>query len=109
MIKTKFGIVDNINAQKDYSKYEPERYSCICIDDNTYITDWWDRLSVMKAYAHHLDNPVLGLARWGVTLIPPESLPAFQDIVLSDPRIKTDDNLSRLATKIQEAIAANNF
>jgi len=27
------------------------------------------------------------LARWGITLMPPESLPAFQEIVITDKRM----------------------
>ena len=49
------------------------------------------------------------LARWGITLIPPESLPGFQDIVLSDKRINEDAHLRKLADKIQDAINRNKF
>lgn len=34
MIKTEFGIIENIEQNKDYSNYEPEKYNCIFIDDN---------------------------------------------------------------------------
>ena len=30
-----------------------------------------------------------GLARWGITLILPESLPAFQEIVIADRRVSS--------------------
>ncbi len=60
MIRTEFGIIDG----------------------------WWSRLVLFKTYFHSLKRPGFGLARWGVTLIPPESLPAFQEIVLSDKRLK---------------------
>ena len=42
-------------------------------------------------------------------MIPPESLPGFQDIVLSDKRIKEDVHLRKLADKIQDAISRNKF
>ena len=45
----------------------------------------------------------------GITLIPPESLSGFQDIVLSDKRINEDAHLRELADKIQDAINRNNF
>ena len=44
------------------------------------------------------------LDRYGVTLIPPESLPALQDIVISDKRINYDHHLIALADKIRQAI-----
>ena len=56
-----------------------------------------------------MNRPAFALARWGVTLIPPESLPIFQDIVITDKRIYTDNHLVDLANKIQEAIEANKF
>ena len=107
LIKTEFGIIDEIDYSKDYGVYEPEKYNCIYIDDDEYINDWWKRLSLMKTYFHNMNRPSFALARWGVTIIPPESLPLFQDIVVTDQRINTDDNLVNLATKIKEAIDAD--
>ena len=109
MIKTEFGIIDKIEKDKDYSKYEPQKYHCVFIDDEVYINDWWDRLVLMKTYFHNLNRSATGLARWGVTLIPPESLAAFQDIVISDKRIKEDNQLVLLAEKIQQAIRENKY
>jgi len=108
MIKTEFGIIEQIDFEKDYSEsYEPESYDCIAIDDDLYITDWWDKLILLKTYFHCMSRPDFSLARWGITIIPPESLPAFQQIVLEDYRINTDNNLVLLADKIQKAIKEN--
>ena len=109
MIKTEFGIIDEIDYKKDYGVYEPEKYDCVYIDDDLYINDWWERLTTMKTYFHSMDRPAFALARWGVTLIPPESLPIFQDIVITDKRIYTDNRLVDLSNKIQEAIEKNKF
>lgn len=110
LIKTEFGIIDRIEKDKDYSaKFEPEKYHCVFIDDEAYINDWWDRLVLMKTYYHNLKRPGTGLARWGVTLIPPESLAAFQDIVISDHRIYEDEHLVLLAEKIEQAIRENKY
>jgi len=109
MIKTEFGIIEQIDPAKDYSSYEPETYHCISIADDIYIDDWWDQLCLMKTYFNDLKRPATALARYGVTLIPPESLPQFQDIVLRDKRLNHDDNLVLLADKIQEAIDGHKF
>lgn len=109
MIKAEFGIIDNITEQYDFSDYEPEKYHCIFISDDLYLNDWWDKLLLLKTYFHNLDRPSYGLARYGVTLIPLESLSSFQDIVISDKRINTDDNLLALAEKIHEAIEHKKF
>lgn len=108
MIKAEFGIVEDIEETRKYI-YSPEKYNCVYIDDDIYIDDWWDRLIFLKTYFHSLDRPEFGLARWGITLIPPESLPDFLEIVISDKRINEDDNLIKLADKIQEAIDRNKF
>lgn len=39
MIKTEFGIIDEIDANKDYGHYEPEKYNCIYIDDDIGLVD----------------------------------------------------------------------
>ena len=109
MIKAEFGIIPRINPHKDYSCYEPKKYACIAIDDDLYINDWWPKLLEMKTYFHTLSRPSTGLSRWGVTLIPPESLPAFLDIVATDPRFQKDPMLKALADKIEEAITANKY
>lgn len=109
MIKAEFGIIDDIEFGKDYSEYEPNKYHCVYIDDDLYINDWWERLLGMKTYFHNTNRPETALARWGVTLIPPESLPAFYEIVANDPRINEDEFLVALANKIVEAMDKNKF
>lgn len=109
MIKTEFGIIEELDPAKHCYDYEPEKYHCVAIDDDAYINDWWPRLVLMKTYFGNLRRPEFGLARWGVTLIPPESLPAFQDIVLSEPRLKTDPRLAALAEVIRDAIERNKY
>lgn len=108
MIKTEFGIIEDINETQSYS-YDPDKYHCVFIDDETYIDDWWNKLLLLKTYFHSLGRPEFGLARYGITLIPPESLPAFQEIVLSDKRLKQDENLVKLAETIQDAIQRNKY
>lgn len=108
MIKTEFGIIEDIEETQKYS-YDPKKYQCVYIDDDIYIDDWWDKLVLLKTYFHSLDRPEFGLVRWGITIIPPESLPGFQDIVLLDSRINGDVHLRELADKIQDAISRNKF
>ena len=109
LIKTEFGIINEIDYSKDYGVYEPEKYNCVQIADDIYVNDWWDRLTLMKTFFHRMDRPAFALARFGVTIIPPESLPMFQEIVITDKRINTDSNLVDLANKIREAIERNRF
>lgn len=72
--RAEFGIIDDFDPQKDYDdSYEPERYHCIAICDDA-LNDWWDDIQDMRTYFHCYNRPETALARWGVTLIPPESL-----------------------------------
>lgn len=76
-----FGIIDVFEKDKDYSlDYEPQKYNCVAIEDDI-INDWWNELTLIKTYFHCFSRPDFGLARWGVTLIPPESLEVFYSIV----------------------------
>ncbi len=109
MAEAEFGIIDSIRQDKDYSEYEPDKYGCIGIDDDRYMDDWWPQLCLLKTYFHRLDRPAFGLARYGVTLIPPASLAQFQDIVLSDKRMKEDIQLVLLSELIGRAIRENKY
>ena len=103
-----FGIVEDVTALPEGMDYEPERYGCVWIDDG-YLDDWWYRLELIPTFFHTLDRPELGLARYGITLIPPESLPALEEIVLSDRRIQTDEQLVELSRVLREAIRRKKF
>lgn len=103
-----FGIINDI---KKYIKneYNPQKYNCVSISDDVYINDWWDSLNLIKTYSHNLNKVNFGFDRWGVTLIPPSSLPQLQDIVLSDKRISIDENLLELSKLIKKAIDENKY
>lgn len=104
-----FGIIDQFEKDKDYSScYEPEKYHCVAIDDN-FLNDWWDRLSLIKTYFHCYDRPEFALARWSVTLIPPESLGAFYNIVSADRRSKSSKELMNLMVLLQKASSENKY
>lgn len=107
MISTDFGIIDDFHPRKDYTDYTPERYHCVAIDDDAYLNDWWDLLSCMDSYNVYdkgVLQPQKALSRWGITIIPPRSLPLFLDIVVLDRRYEKDERLIALAKMIRQAI-----
>lgn len=106
MIPIEFGIIEGFDENGDYLCSDDK---FVCIDDDLYINDWWKRLVLMKTYFHTLDRPAFGLDRWGITIIPPESLKSFQEIVNSDKRIYQDEHLVDLAKLIQKAIIKNKY
>lgn len=109
MIKAEFGIIDDFQPDKKYIEYEPERYHCVAIDDDEYISDWWERLLMIRTYNMSLEQSQWALSRWGITLIPPESLPALLAIIAEDKRIYWDDKLVEFADLIRQAITENKY
>ena len=112
MISTEFGIIDKFDARKDYTKHEPERNNCVAIDDDIYINDWWQQLSeidTLNVCSKGKLQPQKSLSRWGITIIPPQSLPALLNIVVTDKRYNDDPRLTALAYLIREAIQSEKY
>lgn len=103
-----FGIVEDLSALPEEIAYEPEKYGCVWIDDD-YLDGWQPRLALIPTFFHTPDRPERGLARYGITLIPPASLPALEEILLSEPKLKTDEQLVELSRVIREAIRRQKY
>lgn len=103
-----FGILDVLDKQTNYIHYEANKYNCISVDDDL-ISNLDKHLSIMKTYFHSFSRPEYGLAYWGITIIPPESLSLFFDIVTSSEYFKKSDELSELASKILQAIEEEKY
>lgn len=87
MPKHEFGIMArDPDREERYDKYEPEKYNCLCVDDNDIEAVGAD-LQTLSCFWHTLARPEKGLAYFDITLIPPSSLPAFEDIVCESPQL----------------------
>ena len=97
MAKHEFGIMAKTPEKgKRYDEYEPEKYNCICVDDE-YVEKLHDDLNKTDFYWHTLDVKGKGLAYCGVTLIPPDSLASFIDAVKDDFQLAELENLLKKA------------
>ena len=102
-----FGIIDNFDKSRDYSEYKNgetyqdkvKEHNCVKITDNI-INFWWNSLTAMKSYFHCFDRPATALARWGVTLIPPESLGVFYNIIENDTPVEFFDKYAEVVTRL---------
>ena len=103
----KFGIIDDI-TEKSYESYAPKKYQCISVDDEIII-NLMKPLSLMKTYFITLNRSAYGLAYHGSTIIPPESLTTFLDIVLSTEDWKQYDDINELGEKIIQAKNENKY
>lgn len=63
----------------------------------------------MPSYFNHLGQPGISLNRWGVTLIPPESVPMLLEAVVHGPYYGRDPQLTKLTALLQQAISENKF
>lgn len=103
-----FGIIEDINNSKIGIAYEPVKYDCISVDDEI-IDTIYERLLIVKTYFHSLDRPEFGLAYSGITIIPPESLSLFYDVVISLNLYENSLELYELAQKIKEAYEGRKY
>lgn len=109
MPKAEFGIIDAFDEKGNYVQYTPKKYRCVAIDDQ-YLTDWWEDLQdldTFNVYSRRVLQAQKALSRWGITIIPPKSLPKLLDIVAADQRYKRDKRLAELARLIRQAIEGN--
>lgn len=67
-----------------FDEYAPARYGCIFVDDDQ-MAALAPKLAAVELYWHTVDNPQKGLAYCGVTLIPPEKLPALICKIADEP------------------------
>ena len=112
MIKTQFGIIESFDESGDYTDNAPEKYHCVAIDDDKYLNDWWDfllEIDTFNVYEAHILQPQKALSRWGITIIPPNSLPKLLNIVVSDKRYRRDKGLVAFALLIRQAIEREKY
>ena len=76
-----FGIMA-VDPQPDeqFSRYEPERYDCILVND-VYIEAILEEMQSVPCYWHSRQRPEQGLAYCGITLIPPTSADKMKAIL----------------------------
>ena len=112
LAKHEFGIIDCFKEGKWYSDYKPEKYNCISVDDGLLeemIIKYNEELMEIKTYFQVTTQPGSGLDYYGVTLIPPDSLRQFKDIIIELNNDYGYQQLELLIQKISEAIRENKY
>ncbi len=99
MAKHEFGIMKTAPAKgKRYDKYEPQKYNCISVDD-IHLEDIVEKFCIIDTYWHTTDIKGKGIEYCGITLIPPESLDAFLDVIRNNADLSELYNLAETAKK----------
>ena len=101
MAKHEFGIMQNKpNNQEKFDEYNPDKYNCITIDDD-FIEPILMDLQSINTYWHTLQVPGEGLAYYGITLIPPDSMNILISILSSQNSLEYE-SLIDLANQAKE-------
>lgn len=110
MLAHEFCIISDFDKNKDYGKgvCYIEEDSCVIIDDDA-IYSWRERIQTMKSYFHRYSRPATGLDWWGITIIPPESLDLFYDIVENNTNSEFIEEVPPLLKIIIKAKENNNY
>lgn len=91
---------------------DPEDYNCIFVYD-IYIDEMTQNYSQdfkkMKSYSYSTSNQGWGLDIFGITLIPPESLKIFSDIVTKANNHCKNQELELLMNMISEATSKDKY
>lgn len=86
MAKHEFGIMQKEPSPEErFDTYEPQKYNCITIHDD-FIEPCMIDLQGLDCYWHTLQKPGKGLAYYGITLIPPQSMDVLIRILTSRNR-----------------------
>lgn len=111
-----FGIIPNIEFDKDYSKiHGPEAYreilqehNCVCVSDDI-VNEWIPLTEELPTFFCALCNPFNGIDHYGVTLIPLESIKAFRDVVWSYTEKTNDPKVSALVGLLDTALSKGQY
>ncbi|MBC8585027.1 hypothetical protein [Youxingia wuxianensis] len=88
-----------------YDEYDPWKYNFIKVDDEL-IEPLLPSFCGIKTFAHTLEEPWDGLNYCGITLIPPQSIPAFQISLLQSEHL---GRLQELLALLKTAQSQNKF
>lgn len=101
MPKHMFIKVDASTAPLGYE--ELRNHNHVSVDDNI-ILPLLPQLRMVRTFHHTYDTPDMGLAYYGITIIPAESLPSILDILHCDKRRAQKNEANALLALIWEAI-----
>ena len=111
-----FGIINTFEPGKNYSELDRrysnpyqhflEEYRCISVPDDI-VNEWIVPSQIIPTYLESSKRDFKGIDHYGITLLPPTSLPMLLEIV--KPWKEADESVPRLIQLIQEAIKGEKY
>lgn len=102
MAKHEFGIMKNNPMYEErFDEYDSGKYNNFILVDDDFIEPILMDLESIDCYWHTLKVAGKGIACCGITLIPPQSMNKFKNILLSKDKIEYT-NLISLINKAEE-------
>ncbi len=105
-----FCIMPQDPGPEEEFTYTPEKFPDQAVVDDDDLNEWAgrhrDALWSIPVYYHERSRPDVGLAWYGITLIPPSSAPAFLELLAGDPE---KEKFAGLAGLLHRAAAQNKF
>ena len=90
----------------------PEKYNCISVNDDileNLIMKYDEELKKVKTYFQVTSQPGYGLDYCGITIIPPNSLQQFYNIITNANSYYQSQELKLLIEKISDALRENKY
>lgn len=102
-----FAILDYVDdkIEYDFGMMNRNQLTCIKVSDD-YFNEWVVELMDVDVYWFQLSRPKQGFARYGVTLIPPESIPRIKAVAMRDIEIAS---VSEFIQLLDQAINQNKY
>ncbi len=92
-----FGIIDSFSERlEDYIEYEPEKYNCISVEDDCFLSVC-SKLKNLKTINPSTEEFTTDLCWYGITIIPYTSLEEFISV------LENDDIFSELIFLLKKA------
>ncbi|MGN1418314.1 MAG: hypothetical protein ACI4W6_03205 [Acutalibacteraceae bacterium] len=86
-----------------YDEYEPQKYDCLAFDDEI-IEAVSEKTADIDTYWHSVNRPAKGLAYYGITLIPPNSMDGFLKITQEYTELSALSDLLKKAKEQKQFI-----
>ena len=111
----KFGIIPSIETDKNYLpdgsvafKTICRKYHCVSVPDDI-VNNWIPLIDRIPTFLFSINRESFGIDHYAVTLIPPNSVKLFLEVILSYLEIDQNKSIQKLIRLLNAAIDNNKY